>query len=329
MGVAVCFKKYAPQLLLQKISGASAGALAATCLLTGMPLGESRLNYRRRKSSRVLLWNFISRFASHSFPFSWQHAIHDPLLLLFCNSIWRSSSSGAVEQRECFFVCTILFEGESKTNCCNFRRCGIAKLFRSPLEPRSEFIETKWLHFRDKMLCLWSISAARDFCSFRARARWLIRKISSSRNRVICDLQSGFRLDVKPLTCYRERVDSNPIVTVNFLETFSFIAVADKATKIWFNLISSRRWSEWFTNQCSFTAHRHATLPFCFPQMSSRDLSKWTRSSGAITWINSQHDDVSPLFLISSTLRGISLEMGEKYLSTNIDCFPIYFERTR
>jgi patatin-like phospholipase domain-containing protein 2 len=40
VGVAVCFKKYAPQLLLQKISGASAGALAAACLLTGMPLGE-------------------------------------------------------------------------------------------------------------------------------------------------------------------------------------------------------------------------------------------------------------------------------------------------
>ncbi|CRK98649.1 CLUMA_CG012052, isoform A [Clunio marinus] len=38
VGVAVAFKKYAPQLLLQKISGASAGALAATCLLTGMPL---------------------------------------------------------------------------------------------------------------------------------------------------------------------------------------------------------------------------------------------------------------------------------------------------
>jgi patatin-like phospholipase domain-containing protein 2 len=40
VGVAVCFKKYAPQLLLQKISGASAGALAATCLLTGMPLSK-------------------------------------------------------------------------------------------------------------------------------------------------------------------------------------------------------------------------------------------------------------------------------------------------
>jgi patatin-like phospholipase domain-containing protein 2 len=40
VGVAVCFKKYAPHLLLDKISGASAGALAACCLLCDMPLGE-------------------------------------------------------------------------------------------------------------------------------------------------------------------------------------------------------------------------------------------------------------------------------------------------
>lgn len=40
VGVAVCFKKYAPHLLLDKISGASAGCLAATCLLCDMPLGE-------------------------------------------------------------------------------------------------------------------------------------------------------------------------------------------------------------------------------------------------------------------------------------------------
>lgn len=47
VGVAVAFKKYAPQLLLQKISGASAGALAATCLLTDMPLGECNNNARK------------------------------------------------------------------------------------------------------------------------------------------------------------------------------------------------------------------------------------------------------------------------------------------
>lgn len=40
VGVAVCFKKYAPHLLLDKISGASVGALAATCLLCDMPLGK-------------------------------------------------------------------------------------------------------------------------------------------------------------------------------------------------------------------------------------------------------------------------------------------------
>uniref|UniRef100_A0A1A9UQI3 PNPLA domain-containing protein n=1 Tax=Glossina austeni TaxID=7395 RepID=A0A1A9UQI3_GLOAU len=38
VGVAVCFKKYAPHLLLEKIGGASAGALAACCLLCDLPL---------------------------------------------------------------------------------------------------------------------------------------------------------------------------------------------------------------------------------------------------------------------------------------------------
>ena len=41
VGVAVCFKKYAPHLLLDKISGASAGAIAACCLLCDLPIGES------------------------------------------------------------------------------------------------------------------------------------------------------------------------------------------------------------------------------------------------------------------------------------------------
>jgi hypothetical protein len=40
VGVAVCFKKYAPHLLLDKISGASVGALSACCLLCDMPLGK-------------------------------------------------------------------------------------------------------------------------------------------------------------------------------------------------------------------------------------------------------------------------------------------------
>lgn len=40
VGVAVCFRKYAPHLLLKKISGASAGAIAACCLLCDLPLGD-------------------------------------------------------------------------------------------------------------------------------------------------------------------------------------------------------------------------------------------------------------------------------------------------
>lgn len=46
VGVAVCFKKYAPHLLLDKISGASVGALAATCLLCDMPLGMFFFNFK-------------------------------------------------------------------------------------------------------------------------------------------------------------------------------------------------------------------------------------------------------------------------------------------
>jgi hypothetical protein len=38
--VAVCIKKYAPHLLEKKISGASAGALAAASLICNMPLGK-------------------------------------------------------------------------------------------------------------------------------------------------------------------------------------------------------------------------------------------------------------------------------------------------
>lgn len=44
VGVSVCFKKYAPHLLLDKISGASAGALAACCLLCDLPLGKLIFN---------------------------------------------------------------------------------------------------------------------------------------------------------------------------------------------------------------------------------------------------------------------------------------------
>ncbi|XP_006613806.1 1-acylglycerol-3-phosphate O-acyltransferase Pnpla3 isoform X2 [Apis dorsata] len=47
VGVAVCFKKYAPHLLLDKISGASVGAIAACCLLCDLPLGEITSNVLR------------------------------------------------------------------------------------------------------------------------------------------------------------------------------------------------------------------------------------------------------------------------------------------
>ncbi|XP_050679899.1 1-acylglycerol-3-phosphate O-acyltransferase Pnpla3-like isoform X2 [Leptidea sinapis] len=40
VGVSVCLKKYAPQLLLGKISGASFGAVSACCLLCDLPIGE-------------------------------------------------------------------------------------------------------------------------------------------------------------------------------------------------------------------------------------------------------------------------------------------------
>ncbi|CAH1720001.1 unnamed protein product [Chironomus riparius] len=61
VGVAVCFRKYAPHLLLQKISGASAGSLAACSLLLDMPLGEMTSDFFR----------IVNEARSHSLgPFS-------------------------------------------------------------------------------------------------------------------------------------------------------------------------------------------------------------------------------------------------------------------
>lgn len=40
VGVAVCFKKYAPHLVMNNLSGASVGAIAAACILSDMPLGK-------------------------------------------------------------------------------------------------------------------------------------------------------------------------------------------------------------------------------------------------------------------------------------------------
>ncbi|XP_064542150.1 1-acylglycerol-3-phosphate O-acyltransferase Pnpla3-like [Drosophila montana] len=47
VGVAVCFKNYAPHLLLEKIGGASAGSLAACCLLCDLPLGSMTSDFFR------------------------------------------------------------------------------------------------------------------------------------------------------------------------------------------------------------------------------------------------------------------------------------------
>lgn len=40
VGVSACLRKYAPDLLVDRIAGASAGALAAACLLCDADLGE-------------------------------------------------------------------------------------------------------------------------------------------------------------------------------------------------------------------------------------------------------------------------------------------------
>lgn len=71
VGVAGCFKKYAPHLLLDKISGASAGAIAACGLLCDLPLGEilsSVLRVVGEARQRTLG------------PFSPSFSIHDLLL---------------------------------------------------------------------------------------------------------------------------------------------------------------------------------------------------------------------------------------------------------
>lgn len=64
VGVAVCFKKYAPHLLLDKISGASFGAIAACCLLCDLPLGEftSNILLVARKARQRTLGPFSPSF---------------------------------------------------------------------------------------------------------------------------------------------------------------------------------------------------------------------------------------------------------------------------
>ncbi|EZA49449.1 1-acylglycerol-3-phosphate O-acyltransferase Pnpla3 isoform X2 [Ooceraea biroi] len=64
VGVAVCIKKYAPQLLLNKISGASAGAIAACSMLCDLPLGEITSNVLRvaREARQHVLGPFSPSF---------------------------------------------------------------------------------------------------------------------------------------------------------------------------------------------------------------------------------------------------------------------------
>lgn len=47
VGVASCFKRYAPHILVDKIAGASAGSLAACALICSVPLGESTTDVLR------------------------------------------------------------------------------------------------------------------------------------------------------------------------------------------------------------------------------------------------------------------------------------------
>ncbi|EDW34938.1 GL19691 [Drosophila persimilis] len=52
VGVAVCPKKHAPQLLLERIGGASAGALAACCLLCDLPIETMAADFLRESLLR-------------------------------------------------------------------------------------------------------------------------------------------------------------------------------------------------------------------------------------------------------------------------------------
>ncbi|XP_044254020.1 patanin-like phospholipase domain-containing protein atgl-1 isoform X1 [Tribolium madens] len=68
VGVACCFRKYAPHLLLNKISGASAGAIAACCLLLDLPLGETTSDVLRvaTEARRRSLGPFNPSFNIHN-----------------------------------------------------------------------------------------------------------------------------------------------------------------------------------------------------------------------------------------------------------------------
>lgn len=60
MGVAISFKEYASHLLVEKISGASAGALAAVGLLCDLPLGMCKCNFLINGNSWVAKGEFAT-----------------------------------------------------------------------------------------------------------------------------------------------------------------------------------------------------------------------------------------------------------------------------
>ena len=64
VGVSACFRKYAPELLVQRIAGASAGALAAACLLCNADLGKEGLVVHSAKQFDSLM---LIKFSFHKF----------------------------------------------------------------------------------------------------------------------------------------------------------------------------------------------------------------------------------------------------------------------
>ncbi len=60
VGVAACLKKYAPHLVVHKASGASAGAIAACCLLCDAPLGKILLFFLIFIKETNLVENILS-----------------------------------------------------------------------------------------------------------------------------------------------------------------------------------------------------------------------------------------------------------------------------
>ena len=67
VGVVACLRKYAPDLCLKKVSGASAGAMAAACLLCDAPLGNCSCFILSRCS--VVAWSSFPGVFNDQGPF--------------------------------------------------------------------------------------------------------------------------------------------------------------------------------------------------------------------------------------------------------------------